>query len=583
MANAFKRKGSVLIMVTVALVAMFGIMGLAVDLGWAYFVKKSAQSAADAAALAAVTAAVAGGPVASMTCGGGTVTCAAVPIPCPASGNLQIGCLYAAQNGFSPATAQQNVLIQASDAATAPTVSGCTPTVQHPPTAPCVDTPYWVTVRVSQQIPQLFSSVLGNAMATVSARSTAAVALAEAIGSLILLNRENDLWIETTGTNMFHGGGPTVNVPGGIKLSSNSTSAGRIQGSGQVISPFTHVRTGGGVNVSGAGTWTAAPTNRPDGEGFYDPFRNRTQLPTNPNQHLLPNRPVLEGPGSSAELNDTVCPGWVCQPGNYYAVNSAGTPTGRPIVVDLAPSTPLSFAGSSPGFANFGDYVFFGGMQMDRGVVNFGPGRYVMAGVANASTPVFELNNGVRVVGGSSFGSDAGRAFIFTDGSYEGRLTQTRAAIPGLPSLQFGKASFKSGNNAASGVDLFGFDPANSDVLTAGLEHYPVVMWQDRMNSNIRYDANGNLDYSSCGGSINSPCTNPHNVNRELEVTATPNTRYGGAIYQPRGAWTRLVGGGNYNGAMQLITGGLRIQGNGNITLSSPVVPVTTFVAALVE
>src|SRR5688572_2021123 len=131
MATVLRTKGSVLIMVTVALVAMFGIMGLAVDLGWAYFVKKSAQNAADAAALAAVTAAVAAGPVATMTCGGGTVTCAATPIPCPATGNLQIGCLYAAQNGFSPATAQQNVLIQASDAATAPTVNGCTPTVQH--------------------------------------------------------------------------------------------------------------------------------------------------------------------------------------------------------------------------------------------------------------------------------------------------------------------------------------------------------------------------------------------------------------------------------------------------------------------
>ena len=51
-----KNKGSVLIMVTVALVGMFAIMGLAVDLGWAYFVKKSAQSAADAAAGSAISA-----------------------------------------------------------------------------------------------------------------------------------------------------------------------------------------------------------------------------------------------------------------------------------------------------------------------------------------------------------------------------------------------------------------------------------------------------------------------------------------------------------------------------------------------
>ena len=42
-----------------ARIAQCGIMGLAVDLGWGYFVKKSAQRAADSAALAGVEKALA--------------------------------------------------------------------------------------------------------------------------------------------------------------------------------------------------------------------------------------------------------------------------------------------------------------------------------------------------------------------------------------------------------------------------------------------------------------------------------------------------------------------------------------------
>jgi Flp pilus assembly protein TadG len=46
--------GQAIVMVTLALFSMAGMMGLAVDLGWSYFVQKTAQAAADGAALAAV-------------------------------------------------------------------------------------------------------------------------------------------------------------------------------------------------------------------------------------------------------------------------------------------------------------------------------------------------------------------------------------------------------------------------------------------------------------------------------------------------------------------------------------------------
>ena len=565
-------------MVTVALVAMFGIVGLAVDLGWAYFIKKSAQNAADAAALAAVSAALAGGPIASMTCGGGTVTCAPTPIPCPATGNLQNACLYAAQNGFSPATARQNVTVQASDAATAPTVTGCTPTVQHPPTAPCVDTPYWVTVRVSEQIPQLFSAVLGNATATVTARATAAVAKVESIGSLILLNREGEAWIEDAGTNLYVGGTPQVNVPGGILLSSaDPVDAGKISGGGTVISPFTYIRTGGDIDAR-VGSWVAEPTNRPDGGMFYDPFRDRPQPPIAPSTTNIPVPVTNQGALISAS-NVTACSSGVCPPGNYYAINpNTGQATGEKLEI----ADDVTFGGSG-----FGDYVFFGGMEVGQADVTFGPGRYVFAGVANSSTPVFDMDNKAFLRGGTSQGSDAGRMFILTDSSYEGRLDTTVANIPNKTwsTLEFGKAAIKSGNNAGSGVELFGLDTANPLVEAAGLSDYPVVIWQDRLNSRVKYEYDGDLDLSCNGGSgsINNPCTNADSPTRQLELWATPKTKYGGVIYQPRGAWTLLQASGNYTGALQIITGALKTQGSGNLTLTSPSTPVTRFVAALVE
>src|SRR5512147_783596 len=94
------RGGQVIIMVTLALLVLCGMLGLVVDLGWSYFVEKSAQTAADAAAIAAVQAAYASASsLASYNCGGG-VECSADPIPCNPSlpGNLSNACLYARLN-----------------------------------------------------------------------------------------------------------------------------------------------------------------------------------------------------------------------------------------------------------------------------------------------------------------------------------------------------------------------------------------------------------------------------------------------------------------------------------------------------
>lgn len=75
---------------------MFSVMGLAVDLGWAYFIKERVQTAADAAAIAAAVYALNNNDSCGTVTCGVSYTCAGVTPPTNA---LQSGCLYATTDG----------------------------------------------------------------------------------------------------------------------------------------------------------------------------------------------------------------------------------------------------------------------------------------------------------------------------------------------------------------------------------------------------------------------------------------------------------------------------------------------------
>src|SRR5579862_2012208 len=107
--RAKRHKGQALLLVTLALLAMCGLLGLAVDLGWSYYIRKSAQAAADSAALAAVAFAKTNAAPPYNTCDGSTSTtlyCNSTPATCTTivtsypMGNANSACLYAQQNGF---------------------------------------------------------------------------------------------------------------------------------------------------------------------------------------------------------------------------------------------------------------------------------------------------------------------------------------------------------------------------------------------------------------------------------------------------------------------------------------------------
>ena len=271
--------------------------GLAIDLGWSYFVKKSAQNAADSASLAAAYQAL-------NILNGETVN----PFPSPGAangdcdlgGNLQAGCQYAEQNDFTPGGHGGRQKINIKDGLGSVTRQDGTviPSCPIPGTAGCVE--YWVTVRTVETIPQLFSAVLGNTTGLSSARATAAVVQARVNGSLITMNRAADnLGPNPAGIDV---------TPSPITVSNGMFTAGAIA-SGSVIGPIMALR-----SVPNPGTGTTFQ-NMVDGPQFLDPLRGYGQppLPTSTRLCTASNRDMTGDAGGillfqlEYRLSNSIC------------------------------------------------------------------------------------------------------------------------------------------------------------------------------------------------------------------------------------------------------------------------------------
>ncbi len=149
------RSGQAAVSIALSLTFLFSLLGFSVDLGYAYFQKQSAQSAADSAVLAAAVYAKANGT----SCGSNGIVCNSTPAVCTgiSTGVFNVSCQYASQNGF-PRSAIY--------------VSGNT---GSPPSAPGTSPAYWVKVTVATTNRNFFLRFAGFANATVNAEATAGV------------------------------------------------------------------------------------------------------------------------------------------------------------------------------------------------------------------------------------------------------------------------------------------------------------------------------------------------------------------------------------------------------------------------
>jgi hypothetical protein len=605
------RRGQAVILVTFALIAMCGLLGLAVDLGWAYFVKKSAQASADAAALASAHFVL--GQIgqtqdfqSEFAYGSGT---------CASEGEdfgLSNGCAYGQQSGFSG------------------TVSMTSGVYSVPPTVSNMSSAfYWVTARSVQSIPQLFSAVLGNPTGISSARATAAVVTQSINGALHTLNRQYDNiaalgW--QPGTDVSGGG--SIIVPSGLVISSQSANAGA---GPSVTGPITIVSPGNASALGGSSI-----TDIGDSGEFLDPYRD---IP----QPILPSNNVLAGIGGTGTLHTygvvngnpisvyqivagtaTLGPA-VPAPypsGNYVpitcgipcATGGTATPSGQITLTQntvFSDPTPTCYPTSS---SNFGCFLFYGGLTVSSGAtMTMGAGEFVMVG-GGSSGMDFAVSSGAFLDSqvtctNPSACSTAGIILIMTGTSSAitcSSATRTNANGDLYPSLcnqinsnpvlvnaatmttmlNFGAVSLLAGADSSSKA-VTGLVARNlpSSVLTnLNFTLAPfdgVVLWQDQANSTIVYQSNGNINVSC--GNIDNPCTKtlvaPSSAGMTLQ--ASSGTGIQGIVYQPRGGFLQ-TGGGSIQGPLQIITGAVSM-GGGTINITQPPTSAKRRAVALVE
>lgn len=435
--SANNRMGQAILLVTIALIPMLGLVGLVTDVGYMHYLHKSAQTAADAGARAAASRF-------HSTIGGSTFTCADFdwichPDPWPCPGNLtnatnpvETACLYAKRNGFSVDNGNQNVTIVSNVSSTAPTAPGTGTAV------------WWLTVRVTQSVPQLFSAVLGNPTGVIAARATGAIT--PSLGCIYALDPASP-------ASFYQNGSTTFDSACGIYVNSNHPAAA-MQNSGNSTIRASEYNIVGGVDWHG--TMTPDPTTGV--APFPDPLRN---LP-------VPS-PCFAAGGCEA----AGCPA----NSKPLAVNSD---------VTLSPGT------------------YCGGIWVKNGTATFSPGQYILVGggigTQDSNSHVrgsgvffyntYSTNNDYTPINFNA-NSDV-QLSAPTSGPYGGILFfQDRSCCTGsvlTESFQGGAASFFEGTiYTPKSVVQFRGNPS------LDFAHYTIVVsWQFQVQGNSTF----NNDYS---------------------------------------------------------------------------------------
>ena len=261
------RRGQAGLFVVFNLTIVFGTLGLAVDVGWAYYTRQSAQAAADAAAMAAVSwASSSGKPV----CGTGGVTCNSTATACsnppttPATTDLQVACLYAQQNGFVNNGTTQFVTM-AGNTTAPPGITNNSPS-------------YWVQANVTAKPYTFFGAFGGVKQFTVNASAIAAVTYNTPGACIYVLDPSVAQAFSATGAS-------TTTATCGIFVNSNSSSAFYEHGSPSVTA--SQILINGGASISGSSSVSPNPPTTNAGP-VSDPLANLS-LPTFSN--MCPNPP----------------------------------------------------------------------------------------------------------------------------------------------------------------------------------------------------------------------------------------------------------------------------------------------------
>lgn len=308
-----RRDGQAGLFVVLNLTVLLAVMGLAIDVGWGYFRKHAAQTAADAAALAAASYASANG----LTCGTGGVVCGTAT-PCnypnvsPPTNDLEVGCSYAGANGYYN-TGSQSVSMMGNTTAP-PGVSGNSPA-------------YWVQASVTDGPFTLFGNFAGVSAFNINTVATAAVTVIPAAACIYVLDSTASQAFSATGTSV-------VTATCGIFVNSNSASAYYEYGSPHVTA--TQILVNGGTSITSASSVSPTPTTNAGAQ--TDPLASLA-MPTVSSTCDHTNYSI--GNANTATLSPGVYCGGIVIQGNsrvtfnpgLYIVNGGGMSFGNGTVV----------------------------------------------------------------------------------------------------------------------------------------------------------------------------------------------------------------------------------------------------------
>ncbi len=201
-AAANRRSGQIIIFATLSLFLLFSVMGLAVDLGYSYYVKTLAQNAADAAAAAAIRHADAHGT----TCGT-DITCNSA-YTCPSDlgtidSAFKEGCAYATSNGYA-----SGVTLIANNNA--------------PTYAPGVSATLWIQANVAQTVTHPFLYWAGFHSGSVETAATSAITTAPNSSCIYVLDDDTP---PKSGALTVSGSALLTATSCGIYVNSSSSTA----------------------------------------------------------------------------------------------------------------------------------------------------------------------------------------------------------------------------------------------------------------------------------------------------------------------------------------------------------------------
>jgi hypothetical protein len=257
-----------------------GLVGFAVDLSWFYFKKEVITVAAQAAAMAGATQVYKAGG--SITCNSGVAWCNSTPQACassptnPPTNSFDTACLYAQANGYTNG-GRKTVTVAAT------TTTG-------------TSNVYSMTVKVTEQLPPTFLSVVGaGSWTTIAAQASGGVNASSGGGCIYVL--------DPTMQKAFPMTGATFSTGCGIYVNSNQSNAFFMSGGTLTLTSGAKVKVHGGFSTTG-GTVSPSGSVLTSQSSVSDPMSGMT-APT-------PAASCLTDPNITGGSGNVISPGTYC-------------------------------------------------------------------------------------------------------------------------------------------------------------------------------------------------------------------------------------------------------------------------------